>query len=237
MPMSKLAEGKTKSVFSTTSPDEVVLEFKDDITAGDGKKHAILTGKGRINASMTVTLYRFLEKQGLPTHLIRRTDENRLLVRRLKMIPIEVVCRMRAAGHIVGLGKYFKHREKLKTPIIEFYLKDDALHDPFINRYHVIALGLANEKEIAEIERITERAAAALERLFEDRNMILADFKIEFGRGKDGKIAIGDELSPDSMRIWDKQTLEILDKDRFRKDMPKIFELAYEEPFRRISRE
>jgi len=150
------------------------------------------------------------------------------------MIPLESVCRILAAGHMVGLGKYFQYRQRLSLPVVEFYLKDDALHDPFLNSYHIQALGLAKSEEIAQMETLTLKASEVLERFFEERKLLLADFKLEFGRDAGGKLLVGDELSVDSMRLWDKETYEILDKDRFRKDLPKVFELAYLEPYRRI---
>jgi phosphoribosylaminoimidazole-succinocarboxamide synthase len=231
---SKLSEGKTKIVFTSDNPGEVVLFFKDDITAGDGKKHDILAGKGRINATVSAKLFQVLESGGIRTHLVKQLSPTELLTKKLKMIPLESVCRILAAGHMVGLGKYFQHRQRLRLPVVEFYLKDDALHDPFLNSYHVQALGLATSQEIAQMESSTLRAAEVLEKFFNEKKMLLADFKLEFGRDIDGGLLVGDELSVDSMRLWDKETYEILDKDRFRKDLPKVFELAYLEPYKRI---
>lgn len=230
----KLSEGKTKIVFATDHPDEVALFFKDDITAGDGKKHDILAGKGRINATVSAKLFQVLESGGVRTHFVRQLSPTGLLTRKLKMIPLEVVCRIFAAGHMVGLGKYFQYRQRLSPPVVEFYLKDDALHDPFLNSYHVRVLGLAGSEEIAQMETSTLRAAEVLEKFFDHRKMLLADFKLEFGRDTVGELLVGDELSVDSMRLWDKETYEILDKDRFRKDLPNVFELAYLEPYKRI---
>jgi len=234
MRRSKLSEGKTKIVFATDNPDEIVLFFKDDITAGDGKKHDILAGKGRINAAVSAKLFQVLESGGVRTHFVKQLSPTELLTKKLKMIPLESVCRILAAGHLVGLGKYFQHRQRLSLPVVEFYLKDDALHDPFLNSYHVQALGLAKSEEIAQMETSTLRAAGILEKFFEERKMLLADFKLEFGRDAGGELLVGDELSVDSMRLWDKETYEILDKDRFRKDLPNVFELAYLEPCKRI---
>jgi len=230
----KLSEGKTKIVFATDNPDEVALFFKDDITAGDGKKHDILVGKGRINATVSAKLFQVLESSGVRTHFVKQLSPIELLTKKLKMIPLEVVCRILAAGHMVGLGKYFQYRQRLSLPVVEFYLKDDALHDPFLNSYHVRALGLAKSEEITQMEASTLRAAEVLEKFFDERKMLLADFKLEFGRDTSEELLVGDELSVDSMRLWDKETYEILDKDRFRKDLPKVFELAYLEPYKRI---
>jgi len=234
MRRSRLSEGKTKIVFATDNSDEVALFFKDDITAGDGKKHDILAGKGRINATVSAKLFQVLESAGVRTHFIKQLSPTELLTKSLKMIPLESVCRILAAGHMVGLGKYFQYRQRLSLPVVEFYLKDDALHDPFLNSYHVLALGLAKSEEIDQMETSTLRAAEVLERFFKERKMLLADFKLEFGRDTAGELLVGDELSVDSMRLWDKETYEILDKDRFRKDLPKVFELAYLEPYKRI---
>ena len=234
MSITQLSAGKTKTVTTTTEPNNVVLTFRDDITAGDGKKHEILPGKGKVNATITAKLYSILSEEGIPTHLLRTIDSNRLLVRKLEMIPVEVVCRIRAAGHFIGIGKYFQNGDKLPFPVVEFYLKDDALHDPMLNDQHLELLRLSNANEIGKMRRITLDVGHFLDEYFDDRGAILVDFKLEFGRDSDGNLMIGDELSPDSWRLWDKETKEILDKDRFRKDLPHIFELGYAEPLRRI---
>ncbi len=234
MSITQLAAGKTKTVTPSDQPNQIVLTFRDDITAGDGKKHDILSGKGKINAAITAKLYKALSDEGIPNHFVNRIDDTRLLVEKLDMIPVEVVCRIRAAGHFIGIGKYFQSGDRLPFPIVEFYLKDDAKHDPLLTDQHMKLLKLADEKEIEQIREITTRTATFLEAFFDARGAILVDFKLEFGRDKDGSLMIGDELSPDSWRLWDKATKEILDKDRFRKDLPKIFELGYAEPYRRI---
>ena len=234
MSITQLSAGKTKTVTATTEPNNVVLTFRDDITAGDGKKHEILPGKGRVNATITAKLYSILAEEGIPTHLLKTIDSNRLLVKKLEMIPVEVVCRIRAAGHFIGIGKYFQNGDKLPFPVVEFYLKDDALHDPMLNDQHLELLRLSNLNEIERMRKITLEVGGFLDKYFDDRRGILVDFKLEFGRDSDGNLMIGDELSPDSWRLWDKETKEILDKDRFRKDLPHIFELGYAEPLRRI---
>jgi len=237
MSITKLAAGKTKTLTSASQPNQVILTFRDDITAGDGKKHEVLPGKGRINAAITAKLYGMLTKNGIRNHFIKQIDDSRLLVEKLGMIPIEVVCRIRAAGHFIGVGKYFQNGDRLPFPIIEFYLKDDALHDPMVTDQHLKLLKLANDEEIEQMKEMTLKTAALLEKTFDERNAMLVDFKLEFGRDAKGKLLIGDELSPDSWRLWDKETKEILDKDRFRKDLPRIFELGYEEPYKRICSE
>lgn len=237
MSTTQLAAGKTKTVTSSTQPNQVNLTFRDDITAGDGKKHEVLSGKGRINASITAKLYEILTENGISNHLIKQSDDTTLLVKKLEMIPVEVVCRLRAAGHFIGIGEHFQNGDKLPFAIVEFYLKDDALHDPMLNDQHLRLLKLANDEEIKQMKEATLRTAALLEKFFDKRDAVLVDFKLEFGRDENGALVIGDELSPDSWRLWDKRTEEILDKDRFRKDLPRIFELGYEEPYRRIFNE
>jgi phosphoribosylaminoimidazole-succinocarboxamide synthase len=234
MSVVQLATGKTKTVTSSNESNRVFLTFRDDVTASDGEKHELLPGKGRINATITAKLYDVLNKHDIPNHLIKQTDDVTLLVQKLEMIPVEVVCRLRAAGHFIGIGKYFQSGDRLPFPLVEFYLKDDALHDPMVTDEHLRLLRLADYTEIEEMKRITLQTATVLERYFDERNAILADFKLEFGRNENGGIIIGDELSPDSWRLWDKSTKEILDKDRFRKNLPRIFELGYEEPYRRV---
>ncbi len=234
MSISVLSSGKTKTVTTSSETNQVILTFRDDITAGDGKKHEILPGKGKVNATITGKLCAILAQHGIPTHFITQIDEVRLLVKKLDMIPVEVVCRIRAAGHFVGIGKRFQNGDRLPFPIVEFYLKDDSLHDPMLTDEHLELLELADADEIEQMKETTLKAATLLEKFFDERGAILVDFKLEFGREENRALLIGDELSPDSWRLWDKETKEILDKDRFRKDLPQIFELGYAEPFRRI---
>lgn len=235
MSVSILSSGKTKTVTPAERPNQVILTFRDDITAGDGKKHDILPGKGKVNAAITAKLYALFTENQIPNHLIKQIDENNLLVTKLEMIPVEVVCRIRAAGHFIGIGTRYKNGDKLAFPIVEFYLKDDSMHDPMLTDQHLKLLQLANDDEIEKIKQATLRAASLLEKFFDERGATLVDFKLEFGRDVNGQLVVGDELSPDSWRLWDKQTKEILDKDRFRKDLPQVFELGYAEPLRRIS--
>jgi len=233
----EVSAGKTKTVSPSSDLTQVILTFRDDITAGDGEKHALLRGKGNVNAGITKKLYEVLEENDIRTHFVEKIDSNKLLVTKLQMIPIEVVCRIRAAGHFVGVGKYFKNGERLPFPSIEFFLKDDALHDPMLTDQHIELLKLANKDEIRVMRDMASKAATVLEQFFDERSALLIDFKLEFGRDATGSLIIGDELSPDSWRLWDKQTGEVLDKDRFRKDLPQIFELGYAEPYRRITGE
>jgi phosphoribosylaminoimidazole-succinocarboxamide synthase len=233
----EVSAGKTKTVTPSNNLTQVILTFRDDITAGDGEKHALLAGKGKVNAGITKKLYEVLEENGVRTHFVEKIDSNKLLVTKLQMIPIEVVCRIRAAGHFVGIGKYFKNGDRLPFPSIEFFLKDDALHDPMLTDQHMELFKLANKNEIQMMREMASKAARILEQFFEERSALLIDFKLEFGRDAAGNLVIGDELSPDSWRLWDKKTGEILDKDRFRKGLPQIFELGYAEPYRRITGE
>jgi len=234
MSISQLAAGKTKTLTPSNEPGKVILTFRDDITAGDGKKHGILAGKGKVNAKVTARLYEILANNGIPTHLVKQIDDQSLLVTKLSMIPVEVVCRIRASGHFIGIGRQFQNGDKLTFPIVEFYLKDDSLHDPMLRDEHLKLLKLADDAEIEQMKQTTLKAARLLEKFFDDRDAILVDFKLEFGRDANGRLLIGDELSPDSWRLWDKETKEVLDKDRYRKDLPRIFELGYAEPLRRI---
>jgi phosphoribosylaminoimidazole-succinocarboxamide synthase len=234
MSVSILATGKTKTVTPTDQPNRIVLTFRDDVTAGDGKKHEVLPGKGKVNAAITAKLYGLFTEHRISNHFIQQIDDVRLLVIKLEMIPVEVVCRIRAAGHFIGIGKQFKNGDKLPFPIVEFYLKNDSLHDPMLTDQHLKLLGLASDNEIEEIRRVTLKAADILERFFDERGAILVDFKFEFGRDPSGQLLVGDELSPDSWRLWDKETKEILDKDRFRRGLPQVFELGYLEPLRRV---
>jgi len=233
MSMSELSAGKTKTVSQAADPEQVILTFRDDVTAGDGQKHNLLPGKGRVNAAITAKLYGVLADHGIQTHFVKAIDSNRLLVRRLNMIPVEVVCRIRAAGHFIGMSK-FRNGDKLPFPIVEFYLKDDAHHDPMLNDQHLELLGLATEREVHAMRRVALDVAVILEKYLDERDAVLVDFKLEFGRDSAGSLLIGDELSPDSWRLWDKRTGDALDKDRYRKDLPHTFELGYIEPFRRI---
>ena len=234
MSITQLAAGKTKTVTASADNSQVILTFRDDVTAGDGSKHSVLPGKGKVNATITAKLYQLLAENRIPTHFIKQIDDTKLLVTKLEMIPVEVVCRIRAAGHFIGIGKQFKTGDRLPFPIVEFYLKDDTHHDPLVTDQHLKLLKLASDSEIEQMKLVTVKAASLLETHFDKLGAILVDFKLEYGRDQNGKLLIGDELSPDSWRLWDKQTGDILDKDRFRKDLPRIFELGYAEPLRRI---
>jgi phosphoribosylaminoimidazole-succinocarboxamide synthase len=233
--LEKISEGKTKIVYFMPEQERVTLKFKDDVTAFDGKKHDMIKDKGIINAAITAKLYRFLEKEGVPTHFIELKEPGVMIVRSLKMIPLEVVCRNIAAGHILERLPGFKKGDPFPKPIVEFFLKNDALHDPILNDDHIEILSLADKKEIASMKSSTLKANNFLMPYLAERSLILADFKLEFGRDSKGNLILGDELDCDSMRLWDAKTGEILDKDVYRQgsSLDKVTE-TYHKCYQRI---
>jgi len=210
-----MKEGKTKIVYESDNPDEVVLKFKNDITALDGEKHDVIGGKGYINAYISARLFELLESSGVPTHYKAYIGPNLMVARKVQMLPVEVVCRNIAAGHLLKRLPVVEGT-KLEIPIVEFFYKSDELHDPMLNDYHMRLLGLANTREIREMEKITLNVNKVLVEFMKKRGLSLVDFKIEFGRDKDGNLLVGDEINADSMRVW-KESGEILDKDVYRK--------------------
>ncbi|MHA1238381.1 MAG: phosphoribosylaminoimidazolesuccinocarboxamide synthase [Candidatus Odinarchaeia archaeon] len=211
-----ISEGKTKKVYEIDDPDKVALVFKDDITALDGEKHDIIRGKGYINATLSAKFFQVLESHGVPTHFIEYIEPNIIIARKVNMLPVEVVLRNIAAGHFVKNFPMVKAGTQLKIPVIEFYYKSDELHDPMLNDYHMQVLGLATAEEIEEIKRITLEVNKALREFLKEKKLELVDFKIEFGRDKENKLLVGDEINGDSMRLW-KIDGGILDKDVYRK--------------------
>lgn len=234
--MGLVAEGKTKLVYALDDPSLVLLRFKDQVTALDGKKRDVIPGKGALNASISAKLFQVLRRGGVENHYVETYDESSLVVKRLQMIPVEVVCRNVATGSIVkrlpvSEGTVFD------PPIVEFFLKDDARGDPMINESHMMALKLASKSEVEQMVEATLKANEVLRRFLESRGMVLLDFKLEFGRG-DGGILVGDELDPDCMRVRDASTGKVLDKDLYRKGASlEEVKRAYEEFYGRISRE
>jgi phosphoribosylaminoimidazole-succinocarboxamide synthase len=234
--MGLVAEGKTKLVYALDDPSLVLLRFKDQVTALDGKKRDVIPGKGALNASISAKLFQVLRRGGVENHYVETYDESSLVVKRLQMIPVEVVCRNVATGSIVkrlpvSEGTVFD------PPIVEFFLKDDARGDPMINESHMRALKLASKSEVEQMVEATLKANEVLRRFLESRGMVLLDFKLEFGRG-DGGILVGDELDPDCMRVRDASTGKVLDKDLYRKGASlEEVKRAYEEFYGRISRE
>jgi len=214
-----LYSGKAKSMYETNHPDFLITEFRDDTTAFDGVKHEKLENKGVTNNRISAHIMQALEKAGVPTHFEKLLSPNEILVKRLRMIPVECVIRNIAAGSLCRrLG--IEEGLKLSPPLYELFLKNDTLHDPMISENHALSFGWATEAQLVRMKILTHQINTVLLKLFADAGMMLVDAKFEFGVGAaDGNIYLGDEISPDSCRIWDTETHEILDKDRFRKDL------------------
>ncbi|NTW56040.1 MAG: phosphoribosylaminoimidazolesuccinocarboxamide synthase [Chlorobiaceae bacterium] len=226
-----LHEGKAKKVFLTENNDLVIQEFKDDATAFNNKKKGTIAEKGVVNNAISCKLFTLLEEQGVRTHLVEKLSDRDMLCKRLDIIKVEVVVRNIAAGSLVK--RYgFTEGTVLEQPIVEFYLKNDDLDDPLMNESHAVALGVASLEELAVLKSRAEAINAVLKEFFAERKLMLVDFKLEFGR-HDGGILLGDEISPDTCRLWDLETKEKLDKDRFRFDLGGV-EDAYSEVQRRV---
>ncbi len=218
----KLYEGKAKIIYSTDDPDLHIMYFKDDATAFDGAKKGTIEEKGVINNSVSTRIFEFLEDNGIKTHFARKLSEREMLVKNMEIIPVEVIPRNIAAG---SLAKKMGMEEgtELKSPILELCYKDDALHDPMINDDYVEAFSFATAEELAEMKEAAMKVNSLLSAFFDERGIILVDFKLEFGRHK-GEVLLADEITPDGCRLWDKVTKEKLDKDRFRRDLGNIEE-------------
>lgn len=227
-----LYEGKSKKIFATDDPRKVVQFFKDDATAFDGAKKGTIVNKGVINNAVSAHLYAKLEREGIPTHFIDKLSEREQLVRKVTILPIEVVVRNWAAG---SLTKRYGVPEgtKLERPLLEFFYKDDSLHDPLCTEDHVLLFNWASAEQTAYLKAAAARVNAFLLSFFDGIGIKLVDYKLEFGTTDDGAILLADEISPDGCRLWDKLTDEKMDKDRFRRDLGKVEE-AYEEVSRRI---
>ena len=228
----QLYEGKAKKVFETDTEGVVIVSYKDDATALDGLKKGTITGKGAINNRMSNYLMQLLEKEGIPTHFVEELSDRETAVKKVSIVPLEVIVRNISAGHFAqryGVEEGIVFDE----PTIEFSYKNDDLHDPLLNAYHAVALGLADKSEIQHIKSLAFRINEILKEFFKSKNVKLVDFKMEFGRLPDGTIVLADEISPDTCRFWDYETNEKLDKDRFRRDMGGA-EGAYEEIYRRV---
>lgn len=228
-----LYEGKAKRIYSIADRDDVVIqEFKDDATAFNGLKKDTIKNKGIRNTEITTILFNYLSENGIPTHFVEKISDNEMIVKKVDIIKVEVVCRNVAAGSLVK--KFgFKEGTALKTPLVEYYLKSDSLGDPLFTDAHIIALGLASSNELEYIKSLTLIINELLVSFFRRRNIRVIDFKLEFGKDKQGSIILADEISPDTCRFWDVETNEKLDKDRFRFDLGKV-EDAYEEILNRI---
>ena len=228
----QLYEGKAKKVYATNDPDLVIVSYKDDATAFNGLKKGTISGKGVINNRMTNYMFKLLEKEGVPTHYVEEISERETIVKKVEIVPLEVIVRNVAAGSFSKkLG--VEEGTPLKRPTLEFSYKNDDLGDPFINDYYALGLGLATEEEIATITKYAFKVNEFMVKFFKELNIDLIDFKIEFGRFH-GEILLADEISPDTCRFWDSTTHEKLDKDRFRRDMGGV-EDAYNEIMKRLS--
>lgn len=230
--LEQLYEGKAKKVFATDQPDLVIVDYKDDATALNGKKRGTIKGKGAINNMMTNRLMQMLEKNGVPTHFVEEISDRETVVKKVSIVPLEVIIRNVAAG---SLSKRLGIPEgtPLRKPVIEYCYKCDELDDPMVNEYHIAAMGWATDEQMKLIAEYALKVDSVLIRFFKEINVELIDFKLEFGITSDGTLVLADEISPDTCRFWDATTHEKLDKDRFRRDMGGVEE-AYIEMARRL---
>ncbi|MBR0277380.1 MAG: phosphoribosylaminoimidazolesuccinocarboxamide synthase [Clostridia bacterium] len=228
----QLYEGKAKKIYTTENEEYVIVSYKDDATALDGLKKGTIAGKGAINNRMSNYLMRILEKNGIPTHYEEEISDRETVVKKVSIVPLEVIIRNISAG---SFAKRFGVEEGIvfNEPTIEFSYKNDELHDPLMNEYHARALGLATKEEIDCIKELAFKVNDILKEYFLTLGIKLVDFKLEFGRLSDGRIVLADEISPDTCRFWDAETNEKLDKDRFRRDLGGV-EDAYNEMMHRV---
>jgi len=227
-----LYEGKAKRIYQTDVSDEIIIEYKDDATAFNGVKKASISNKGVLNNKITELIFNWLIAEGVPTHFIKRLNDREQLCKKVSIIPLEVITRNYIAGSMskrLGIDE----GTKPSNTIYELSYKDDELGDPLINDHHAVALEACTYSELEVIYLITEKINEVLKKYFLDRGIILVDFKIEFGKTSNGEIVLADEISPDTCRLWDKDTLEKLDKDRFRRDLGSVEE-AYLEIYNRL---
>jgi len=224
-------EGKAKRIYTTDNPDLVIQYFKDDATAFNAKKRGTIASKGVVNNQMSETCFRLLEQAGIPTHFVERLNDRDMLVKRLDIIPVETVVRNVVAGSLAKrLG--LEEGKNLPAPILEYYYKSDPLDDPMINQWHVTVLGMATAAELQTLSDLALKINEVLRGFLATRNLLLVDFKLEFGRHH-GQILLGDEICPDTCRLWDLETRKKLDKDRFRQDLGEVEE-AYQEVHHRV---
>ena len=230
----QLYEGKAKKVYATNDKNLCIVSYKDDATAFNGLKKGTIVGKGVVNNRMTNMMMRLLEKKGVPTHFVEELSERETLVKKVSIVPLEVIIRNVSAG---SFAKRYGVEEGIAfdEPTIEFSYKNDDLGDPLINNYHALALKLATKEEIATIEKYAFKVNEVLKEYFLSLGVKLIDFKLEFGKTNEGKIVLADEISPDTCRFWDAKTGEKLDKDRFRRDLGGV-EDAYKEIFARVTK-
>ena len=227
-----LYEGKAKKVYRTDDPGLYIVSYKDDATAFNGLKKGTIVGKGVVNNQMSNYMFRLLEKQGIPTHYVEELNERETAVKRVSIIPLEVIVRNKAAGSLskrLGLPE----GTGLKSPVLELSYKNDELGDPMVNDYHILAVELATREELDQIAEMSLNINRLMVDFFKTVDVDLIDFKLEFGKTSDGEIILADEISPDTCRFWDGTTGEKLDKDRFRRDMGGVEE-AYAEMMRRL---
>ena len=230
--LEQLYEGKAKKVFATDDPELFIVDYKDDATAFNGEKRGTIVGKGVINNKVTNFLMQKLEKEGVPTHFVKQLSDRETLVKKVSIVPLEVIIRNISAG---SFSKRYGVEEGIvfDQPTIEFSYKNDDLGDPLINEYHALALKLATAEEIETIKKYAFKVNEFLKAFMKENGIDLVDFKLEFGRLSDGTIVLADEISPDTCRFWDSKTHEKLDKDRFRRDLGHV-EDAYQEILRRL---
>jgi len=230
--LEQLYEGKAKKVYATDNPELYIVDYKDDATAFNGEKKGTIAGKGVINNRVTNFMMKMLEEKGVATHFVEEISERETVVKKVSIVPLEVIIRNISAG---SFAKRYGVKEGIvfAEPTIEFSYKDDALGDPLINDYHAIALGVATREEIETIKAMAFKVNEVMKEFFKKINIDLVDFKLEFGKVSDGTIVLADEISPDTCRFWDSTTGEKLDKDRFRRDLGNV-EGAYQEIMRRL---
>lgn len=227
-----LYEGKAKKIYATDSSDEVIVEYKDSLTAFNAQKKGSFDGKGLLNLKITTLLFEELAKRGVPTHFVKNLGGNEMLVKKVEIIPLEVVVRNILAGSTAKkLG--IEEGKVLAKPLVEFYYKDDALGDPFLSDDQALMMEVATEAELAQLKKVALQVNDGLKDIFKKAKLKLVDFKIEIGR-LNGKLLLADEISPDCCRLWDEATGEKMDKDRFRRDLGKVQE-SYEEVYQRLS--
>lgn len=228
-----LYEGKAKKLFATENPEVLFLTYKNSLTAFNAKKKAEMEGKGQLNNLISSWIFEYLKKHGIESHFIERLDDVSQLVKRVEIVPLEVVTRNIAAGSLCKrLG--VEQGLHLSRPLLEFYYKKDELDDPIVMEDHALLFGWATESDLTEIKKISIKVNDVLKELFDSIGIDLVDFKLEFGKDSSGKIVLADEVSPDTCRYWDKTTGKSLDKDRFRKDLGDVLG-AYREIWKRLS--
>lgn len=234
MPNKLIYEGKAKKIFQTEKSNQILMEFKDSLTAFNALKKGEFKGKGELNCQISTLIFHCLSKAGIKHHWIETRDKNKMLVEKTEIIPLEVVVRNYMAG---SLAKKLGQAEgaQLQKPIVEFYFKKDELNDPFVNDDQIVALGWADQKTLDLLKTKALEINSVLQSLFKKVDLKLIDFKTEFGRNQKGEVILSDEISPDCMRLWDEKTNKKLDKDRFRQDLGEVEE-AYSEVYQRITK-